>query len=180
MQHVSVSLKALIIRNISLWPKLELRNAQAGNGFPLTQRSVCHTSYRECPRSMLRVMQKMLPLQAAVPRPRYLSCLPHHSSTDRDAHGRPPTNNSKWKSSLVLGTAAAAVTFATLTRVMGFLSGTRMRTRMASFGVGIAICLLQMHHIDTVAERMNLNLSIGWQLRVGSLPCFVIQRWRST
>ncbi len=72
---------------------------------------------------MLRVMQKMLPLQAAVPRPRYLSCLPHYSSTDRDAHGRPPTNKNKWKSSLVLGTAAAAVTFATLTRVMGFLSG---------------------------------------------------------
>ncbi|CAL5224260.1 g6917 [Coccomyxa viridis] len=67
---------------------------------------------------MLRVMQKMLSLQAAVPRPRYLSCLPHYSSTDRDARGRPPTNNSsKWKSNLLLGTAAAAVTFATLTRV---------------------------------------------------------------
>ena len=72
---------------------------------------------------MLRVMQKMLSLQAAVPRPRYLSCLPHYSSTDRDARGRPPTNNSsKWKSNLLLGTAAAAVTFATLTRVMSFLS----------------------------------------------------------
>lgn len=71
---------------------------------------------------MLQMMQKMLPQQAAVPRPRYLSCLPHYSSSDRDAHARPLANEHKWKSSLVLGTAAAALTFATLTRVTGFLS----------------------------------------------------------
>ena len=72
---------------------------------------------------MLVMMQKMLPLQAALPRPRYLSCLPHYSSNDPDAYGRPPAKHSKLKSRLLLGTAAAAVTFATLIRVMGFLTG---------------------------------------------------------
>jgi len=67
---------------------------------------------------MLKMMLQMLPMQAAGPRPRYLSSLPHPSSTDREAAGRRPTKQKKWQSNLVLGTAAAVLTFATLTRVI--------------------------------------------------------------
>jgi len=79
---------------------------------------------------MLKMMLQMLPIQAAVPRPRYLSSLPHLSSTDREAAGIRPTKQRKWQSNLVLGTAAAALTFATLARVIrqAFSADTRIAT----------------------------------------------------
>ena len=66
--------------------------------------------------------QKMLSLQAVASRPRPLSYVPPLGCTDRDASKRSNAKQSSWQSNLMLGSAVAAVTFASLTRVRPYFS----------------------------------------------------------